>query len=333
MTDFSKVVKFLNSLNESQSITLPQNGLVYHYTSANAFISIIEHGTLRFTDRNYLNDKSEGKYVLELIAQNDYFSALWESSGIFEIFKALCEKRQNNPNKKGRHVCQCSFSKQGDHLPMWNYYSKSNQAEGFNIAFSVEEIKNAVCILDLIEGKTIPRLTDKGNREYGNGVIRGFCGDVIYDVSEQQKRIKKILRLAQDYMEKNVDQEDYEFFLDCILDKVIDAGTFFKHPSFRVEEEFRIVFYFYECEYFARINEAYCDKEHSITVKLPYKFTYRNGLMIPHIDLVFDKKWIKEIYFSATINEAASKSSVEDLMRVNGLNPNITKKSGIPIRY
>ena len=38
---------------------------VYHYTSANALLSIIQKRELRFTDRFYLNDKSEGTYVLE----------------------------------------------------------------------------------------------------------------------------------------------------------------------------------------------------------------------------------------------------------------------------
>lgn len=39
---------------------------IYHYTSPVGAMGVIENNTLRFTDRNYLNDYSEGMYTLDL---------------------------------------------------------------------------------------------------------------------------------------------------------------------------------------------------------------------------------------------------------------------------
>ena len=46
-------------------------GNKYHYTSPDAFLSIIKNDTLRFTDIRFLNDRSEGMYLVKLMC--DYF--------------------------------------------------------------------------------------------------------------------------------------------------------------------------------------------------------------------------------------------------------------------
>lgn len=45
----------------------PQKSVdIYHYTSPTGFKGIIENRKLRFSDRYYLNDSSEGRVVMEL---------------------------------------------------------------------------------------------------------------------------------------------------------------------------------------------------------------------------------------------------------------------------
>ncbi len=61
MTYTSEFCKFYNNLKIDVDTEVDA---VYHYTSANALLSIIQKRELRFTDRFYLNDKSEGTYVL-----------------------------------------------------------------------------------------------------------------------------------------------------------------------------------------------------------------------------------------------------------------------------
>ena len=42
---------------------------VYHYTSPEAFRAIIQQKKLRFTDIRFLNDKSESRYFVEMLAK------------------------------------------------------------------------------------------------------------------------------------------------------------------------------------------------------------------------------------------------------------------------
>ena len=56
------------------------NSLVYHYTSADAALSILQNGTLRFTECGSLDDKSEFAYYKKpleaawcIIAERDYY--------------------------------------------------------------------------------------------------------------------------------------------------------------------------------------------------------------------------------------------------------------------
>lgn len=63
------------------------------------FARIVENNTLRFTDRFYLNDKSEGIDVLELCAKNmDVFDFL--SNEFKEAFLKSCNERLINPQRK-----------------------------------------------------------------------------------------------------------------------------------------------------------------------------------------------------------------------------------------
>ena len=59
MIDLSCFAKFLNDID---LICDEYDEDVYHYTSAESAKKILENGKLRFTDRNYLNDYSEGKF-------------------------------------------------------------------------------------------------------------------------------------------------------------------------------------------------------------------------------------------------------------------------------
>lgn len=54
-------------LNGFKPILKKPSDFVYHYTSKEAARNIIIGNTLRFTDRYYLNDYSEGKYILSCV--------------------------------------------------------------------------------------------------------------------------------------------------------------------------------------------------------------------------------------------------------------------------
>jgi hypothetical protein len=47
----------------------PMRGPMYHYTSIEAFLSIIENKCLRATNVHYLNDASEGELGISLVQE------------------------------------------------------------------------------------------------------------------------------------------------------------------------------------------------------------------------------------------------------------------------
>ena len=69
---------------------------IYHYTSPLGLNGIMSNNTLRFTDRNYLNDYSEGRYVIGLCLDSKFESKLPKEYRIY--FKEYCKKLYNSPN-------------------------------------------------------------------------------------------------------------------------------------------------------------------------------------------------------------------------------------------
>ena len=63
---------------------------IYHYTSPSGVNGIITDHTLRFTDRNYLNDYSEGRYVLDLCLTSQFEELVPEKYR--KYFRDTCKK-------------------------------------------------------------------------------------------------------------------------------------------------------------------------------------------------------------------------------------------------
>ena len=62
--------------------------IAYHYTSPDAFLSIIQHQAIRFTDIRYLNDRAEGIYFVKLLL--DFVE---KNAGKYPLFE---ERLSNN---------------------------------------------------------------------------------------------------------------------------------------------------------------------------------------------------------------------------------------------
>ena len=56
--------------------------IIYHYTSPEAFLSIIQHQEIRFTDIRYLNDRAEGMYFVKAL-----LDFLCKNAGKYPIFE------------------------------------------------------------------------------------------------------------------------------------------------------------------------------------------------------------------------------------------------------
>lgn len=75
--DIEKMLKEITAAynNFDYQSHLKQPDELYHYTSLNTLQIILKNKQLRFTNRAYLNDKSEGTYVLSLCKEK--IDELW----------------------------------------------------------------------------------------------------------------------------------------------------------------------------------------------------------------------------------------------------------------
>lgn len=130
-TYYHELTNISNNIKISQFI--PEvDSPIYHYTGPDAFTSILSNTELRFTNRDYLNDFSEGKYVLNLCIDNSNYICA-DYLQYENDFKEYCREKLNS--KDAFQVFQCSFSLDSDSLCLWNYYTRADRIQGYNLGF------------------------------------------------------------------------------------------------------------------------------------------------------------------------------------------------------
>lgn len=288
--------------------------LIYHYTSPEGLNSIISKCTLRFTDRNYLNDYSEGRYIME-ICKNSRISFLFPDN-CRNHFMQLCREMLNNPLKKKVPTFQCSFSVKNDVLPLWNYYSKSEGIRGYNLCFSSDNLIHNV--------KTSSYEVAKKS----SNSLPIFGGKVIYNEKKQKDIIKKIVTDFTNIISQNIEDKSFCFLaVELLVDKLLLIGSFFKPKYFKHEEEYRLLI-----KPILTIKDGI--NKYYVIKKEP-ESTVKNGLIIPHIDLKFDKFDLQEISISPTLNFEETKCNLINALKMYSYNYENIKitKSNIPVRF
>ncbi|MBR4872797.1 MAG: DUF2971 domain-containing protein, partial [Clostridia bacterium] len=129
-----------------------------------------------------------------------------------------------------------------------------------------------------------------------------YQGCVIYDVAQQKKIVSKILSsLFSLHGILEGDPEREEQIAACFSEYISVVAGFFKHPSFANEEEFRFV---YKC----------CKDEN----RYPIKTRVLNGIIIPCIDLEFDREICEKITVSPAVNPVTAKNGLRVLREIAG---------------
>lgn len=114
--DIAELCRFSN--NFKLELKNPPD-FVYHYTLKEAAKNIIKGNTLRFTDRYFLNDYSEGKYIFELC--KEHLKNFMPESRLRTSFEKKLNERIAHGQKNQFFVYQCSMTTDQDSLCMWNY--------------------------------------------------------------------------------------------------------------------------------------------------------------------------------------------------------------------
>jgi len=207
--------------------TPPEDGShVYHYTDANALISIVKKKELWFSDIRYLNDSREGRHLSDL-----YFrvatSMIAELEGEPDVRpRRYLETvlRQAQPTSiPGQPFVLC-FSKKYDSLNQWVTYGK---ATPYCIAFDRKELEQVFPAL----------LGHRSEFSY-------WASDVEY---EGEIEVRKTLQERLETIRKSADHPSdhspgaFDTRTDWIPEsfrKMKPVG--FKHRSFEAECEYRI---------------------------------------------------------------------------------------------
>lgn len=282
-----------------------------------ALEGIFETNSLFATDMYFLNDASEGMYVIELIQDN---------------IKQLCQnnetlikyvERELGLSKIGKwtelvHKYTISFSMNGDSLEMWNYYTKGNSIQGYNIGFDIDKLASTIQIEILNDGgQQTPRNYDKH--------LVLFQGKVIYDKKRQLELIESIFnKFYSRYVELG-DEQMLPIVANYMVNKAMDYGLFFKSKEFEVEDEYRFIFSTY-------LLEGKDNSEKGIPCK--EKFRIHGGCIIPYQKCLFDVDSILGVTFSPSLFNDMTEAGLNRLLEQYGINgDNRIKKSSIPLRF
>ena len=105
---------------------------IFHYTSIRGLEGILGHRKLHFTNIKYMNDKDE------IIAGVESMAKISKDS---EKMTEMLRSAVINP---GTQTFVCCFSLDEDSLPMWNYYTKEINNQGYNIEFDDRKLAESI---------------------------------------------------------------------------------------------------------------------------------------------------------------------------------------------
>lgn len=295
---------------------------VFHYTSSDGFQGIMESKKIRFKDRFFMNDKSEGYYALELL--KEYYSSVFpaefqDDKTKNELLDVIGNFIDNFQTKIPFKVYAACFSINGDSLPMWNYYTKDQHHEGCNLCVNSLELSNSI----------IEKMWPNNNL---HPYIFGH--KVIYTISEQIEILKaffdeiyKAIREDISYKKEFFDVIAKRTFMnrfESILERAAFIGAILKHPDFAFEEEYRIFIYPFDND-----GKLYMFENGDVS----RKFVEADGLLKPQIDIPFELSVITKITFSPTITQE-SEDRIKKMVHDEETMENAEfDKSIIPVRF
>lgn len=322
MSDYSnKHIKCFNPSTEDKSI---EKKKVYHYTSPQGLYGILGNATIRFTDCQFLNDKSEYTHIRKPLfkAFDEIRSELHNDldrsilTMLSENFEAddvrTAKEPASDADALGKRYFVFCASTAPDLLGMWNYYVKGGNYQGYNIGFKISKL------LDCFSSISNPE-------------VDVFYGLVIYKEIDQIRILKDLLLKADQALEERLEKassgEDLHSARQEVIGEILsyigNYRLFFKDEAFSNEKEYRFVL-----RLPAQIRKGTGDP-------MRVGFDIRNGIFTPFCDLSISKeKTIDSITLSPMLESELAKQGLSRYLRLNGYSSKIAiGQSSIPIRY
>ncbi|SHH52245.1 Protein of unknown function [Sporobacter termitidis DSM 10068] len=322
--DMSALEKLADEF-EWQYFDIPHDQRVYHYTSPDGLLGIVKDKgvNLRFTRYDCVNDFSEGRDVVrcydlacrELLKDGqigvDFYNAIKDIElDVSAVMSFSIDKHLTLDDREidiGREyvplLCEayiCCFSRDGDSLPMWNYYSKKGVSQGYNVGFDFG-------------------LTERENVTLLNESVHMEMVSVIYDDNEKLCDIKRIIDTVY---KRSASDPGYQNCQLLIKDELKKRMFRFKSQFFAHEQEIRLVLYVP-----VEIPEDFRE-----TDRLRIKYTSQNGYLVPYVDLVYKKELLHRITVGPLLEKEISIRTLQTIKTNYNYNYEIVT-SNVPIRF
>lgn len=221
-TEIEDVVnKFAQNIEKT-----PPPTMIYHYTDDRGLAGILESGRIRLTEIFGLNDPTELRHglspALKLInaaRRDDRFEIKQFSENIAAMLHGGIEQVA--------HFFVCSFSKSGDDLGQWRAYADNGR--GFALGFDAAPLEQA----------------------FARANIAGASGHMTFPVTYEEVELRRMHRqivekalplisLPRDrvFPTGTIDPYMSELLIRICV-PIIRAALFFKHSSYKNEQEYR----------------------------------------------------------------------------------------------
>ncbi len=267
----------------------PQERL-YHYTSFTGLLGIVDSGSLWASDIRYMNDSAELKHTADLIRTEitKRIRAGHEKPDLLNQFLDWVTHRITN----GHMLFAASFRSNGNLLSQWRGYSRLGK--GVSLGFNPEYI------LQCAKKQSFQ------------------IGKCIYNCKSQARLISQIIDAVEALAEihdrdsdnpKEDGNHSYHPIFHLIESDLLRIAAILKHPSFREEEEWRIV---------SPVITDY--------VKAPVLFREGISMLVPFIrfNLVAEENApiiLDHLFLGPTPNITISMNSLTMFLSKNGIRP------------
>lgn len=232
---------------------------LWHYTAANGLLGILSSDQLWATNTRFLNDSQEIAYgtdqAIGALATHNLDGRKPETCrfvrGLGDPSKPIIRDFLD----RTLEVFVACFCSKGDLLSQWRAYAGQDSAGGYAIGFQLPG--------------ALPAWALSAPGGHGFALRR-----VLYNQAEQEKTLHDLIQRMVGLLD--VDPSDIErqnAFGKNLVDGLVEAATWCKHPAFEEEQEWRIVY--------VRNNDLN---------PLQIKHRINRGLVVPYVELTVPKR-------------------------------------------
>lgn len=226
---------------------------LWHYTDAGGLQGILDKEELWASDTRFLNDATEINYGLEVAEEAVEVAARsgrWKTSTSHFLQRVMASDGANLTGllRARSEVYVACLCEKGDLLSQWRAYAGRDTAGGYALQF-----RHRAPVTGWIDHLGREKLQ---------------LQRVIYDRDEQLAAFSSLIELLAPVYDVDHSERRMDAVAKNLIDGVLEFATFCKHPSFREEREWRVVY------------------ERSSDVK-PLKVRHRisRGLFVPYVAL------------------------------------------------